>query len=222
MEYLNEERPVSQIEEMDASSQQPAPVAKKRQEENWRKRLFKDAKDILYMLALFMLVYILCFRTVVVVGSSMYDTLVNGDRLLLINSLLYTDVKQGDVIVISKDSFRGGECIIKRVIAIGGQHVRIDFYTGTVYVDEVALDEPYLYTLTLDPESDLCEWDVPEGCVFVMGDNRGDSIDSRSNSIGFVDEREILGKAIFLMIPGLDESTGDRDFGRIGVIGNAG
>ena len=81
-------------------------VQEKSKKESWQKRLFKDFKDILYMLAIFMLVYILCFRTVVVVGDSMYDTLVDGDRLLLVNSLIYWNPQQGDIIVASKDSFR--------------------------------------------------------------------------------------------------------------------
>ena len=187
--------------------------------ENWQKRLFKDARDVLYMLAIFMLVYILCFRSVVVVGDSMYDTLVNGDRLLLINSMLYSRPKAGDVIVASKDTFRNGECIIKRIIAVEGQEVDIDFESGAVYVDGVALDEPYLYSLTLDYEGVDFPLTVPEGCLFVMGDNRENSEDSRSHQIGFIDEREVLGKAVFVVIPGYDEKTDTRDFGRIGVIG---
>ena len=105
---------------------------RREKKEDWRKQLFRDARDVLYMLALFMLVYILCFRTVVVVGNSMYDTLMGGDRLLLVSNLLYQQPERGDVIVASKDSFRGGECIIKRVIATEGQKVNIDFATGTV------------------------------------------------------------------------------------------
>lgn len=192
-----------------------APTAKKC---GWQKQLFKDARDVLYMLAIFMFVYILCFRTVVVVGSSMHDTLVHGDRLLLINNLLYVEPKRGDVIVASKDSFRDGECIIKRVIATEGQEVDIDFEKGIVYVDGEAIAEPYLYTQTYEAEGVHFPVTVPEGCLFVMGDNRKVSLDSRSPSIGFIDKREVLGKAIFIMIPGVDEETEDRDFGRIGVV----
>ena len=192
---------------------------RREKKEDWRKQLFRDARDVLYMLALFMLVYILCFRTVVVVGNSMYDTLMGGDRLLLVSNLLYQQPERGDVIVASKDSFRGGECIIKRVIATEGQKVNIDFATGTVYVDGEAIPEPYLHSPTTNPEGMEFPLVVPEGCLFVMGDNRKESLDSRSPSIGFIDEREILGKAIFLMIPGVDEETMIRDYSRIGVIG---
>ena len=88
-----------------------------------------------------------------------------------------------------------------------------------MYVNGEALPEPYLHSPTVDPEGMNFPLIVPEGCLFVMGDNRGESLDSRSPSIGFIDKREILGKAIFLMIPGFDEQWNVRDFGRIGVIG---
>lgn len=240
MDFLNEELPEEQalenniieqpaegpVEEVlpeppaETAEEQLASVQnKKPKKDSWQKQLFKDAKDVLYMLAIFMLVYILCFRTVVVVGSSMYDTLVNGDRLLLVSNLLYWQPERGDVIVASKDSFRNGECIIKRVIATEGQEVDIDFETGTVYVDGSAIIEPYLHSPTINAEGVIFPVTVPEGCLFVMGDNREDSQDSRSPSIGFIDEREILGKAVFLLIPGLDEEWNVRDFSRIGVIG---
>ena len=240
MDYLNDEMPEEQAVEsiapdpiVDQVPQEPVPeqpadtivineepeTQENPKKESWQKRLFKDAKDVLYMLAIFMLIYILCFRTVVVVGDSMYDTLVNGDRLLLVSNLLYRQPEQGDVIVASKASFRDGECIIKRVIATEGQVVDIDFETGTVYVDGVALVEPYIHSPTHDPEGVIFPITVPDGCLFVMGDNRGESLDSRSPSIGFIDKREILGKAIFLMIPGFDERWNVRDYDRIGVIG---
>ena len=184
----------------------------------WQQSLFKDAKDILVIIGVFMLVYVLFFRAVVVVGDSMYDTLVSGDRLLVLNNLVYSEPKQGDIIVASKDSFRDGECIIKRVIATEGQEVDIDFITGTVYVDGEALDEPYIYAATLRDEGVEFPLVVDEGCVFVMGDNRMVSMDSRDPEIGLIDVREILGKAIFLIIPGEDK-LGNRDFGRIGVVG---
>ena len=183
-------------------------------------QFFRDARDVLYILAIFMLVYVLFFRAVVVVGDSMFDTLANGDRLLLISNLVYTDPKQGDIVVASKDSFRNGECIIKRVIATEGQTVDIDFRTGTVYVDGEHLTEEYLYTGTYLPEGVKFPLTVDAGCVFVMGDNRMDSKDSRNPQIGLIDEREILGKAIFLLWPGTgsDEHPVDLDLSRIGVV----
>lgn len=178
---------------------------------------YKEMREILMILAVFMLIYVLFFRVVVVVGDSMNDTLVDGDRLLLISSTLYNNPKQGDIIVASKDSFRNGECIIKRVIATEGQVIDIDFATGAVYVDGEEIEELYLASPTLDNEGMVFPLTVAEGCVFVMGDNRGDSLDSRSPQIGLIDEREILGKVIFLLIPGSDREHAF-EIGRIGVV----
>ncbi len=194
---------------------QPQPV---KQKEPWQKNLFRDVREVIYVLVIFMLVYVLCFRMVVVVGDSMYGTLVDGDRLLLLSNVFYTEPKQGDIVVASKDSFKNGECIIKRVIATEGQEVRIDFTTGTVYVDDVPLQEDYISSPTMFPEGMEFPLTVTEGHVFVMGDNRMDSTDSRNPAIGLIDTRQILGKAFFILIPGTDHDTVDPDFSRIGVI----
>ncbi len=178
---------------------------------------FKDVRDFVFILAIFMTVYVLCFRQVVVVGDSMNHTLVDGDRLLLVSNLFYRTPERGDIIVASKDSFRDGECIIKRVIATEGQTIDIDFTTGNVYIDGELLEESYIATPTMLPEGTQFPLTVDAGCVFVMGDNRMDSTDSRNPAIGLIDTREILGKVIFLMFPGADESH-DRAFNRIGVV----
>ncbi len=202
------------------NAQQAAPQEKQAKKLARRQSLFKDFRDLMLVITVFMLVYVLFFRAVVVVGDSMYDTLASGDRLLVVNNFLYKNPERGDVIVASKDSFRNGECIIKRVIATEGQVVDIDFETGTVYVDGVALDEPYLYSPTKRPEGVKFPLVVEAGCVFVMGDNRMNSKDSRDPDIGMIDMREILGKAIFLLWPGTGSSENPVDFalGRIGVI----
>ena len=188
-----------------------------KKKEDWRKTLLKDLRDLLVIIASFMLVYVLFFRAVVVVGDSMNDTLVNGDRLLLISRMIYRNPQQGDIIVASKDSFRDGEPIVKRVIATEGQVVDIDFDTGTVYVNGQALQEDYISTPTISHSSVKFPLTVPEGCVFVLGDNRMNSLDSRSSQVGLIDEREILGKVIFLLIPGSDGSHGF-ELGRIGLV----
>ncbi len=184
----------------------------------WYQKMFLDLREIVLVLTVFMLIYVLCFRTVVVSGSSMKDTLHDGDRLILISSFLYPEPKQGDVVVASKDSFRNGECIIKRVIATEGQTVDINFDTGEVYVDEVLLDEEYIYSGTYMEEGMSFPLTVADGCVFVMGDNRMESLDSRNPVIGMIDCREILGRAVLLLLPGRDPVTGAMDFSRIGVI----
>jgi signal peptidase I len=174
--------------------------------------------DLVYLLIAVTIGLCLCFRMVIVDGHSMYDTLVNGDYLLLINNVFYHNPKPGDIIVASKDSFQDGSPIVKRVIAVEGQTVDIDFTTGTVYVDGVALVEPYIHTPTTNPEGMVFPLVVDEGCIFVMGDNRGRSMDSRDPEIGLIDKREVLGKAILIIWPGDDEGRLDRDFSRFGVI----
>jgi signal peptidase I len=148
----------------------------------------------------------------------MVPTLQHGDRLLVLNSMLYDDYKYGDVVVLRKDTFMQ-EPIVKRVIATEGQVVDIDFLTGEVRVDGVLLDEPYIHTPTDRSEGVEFPVVVEPGHVFVMGDNRGNSLDSRSHEIGQIDKRQILGKAIFLLFPGNNLGQDEIDFSRIGVIG---
>lgn len=185
---------------------------------NWKQNLILDLHDVIYVLAGFMILYMLFFRVVVVVGPSMYNTLVDGDRLVLVSNALYQEPKQGDIIVASKKSFDNGECIVKRVIATEGQEVDIDFKAGVVYVDGQALVEDYTYTGTHLQEGMEFPLVVDEGCVFVMGDNRGQSKDSRDPEIGLIDERQILGKAVFLLSPGTHGGKEEADYNRIGVL----
>jgi len=131
---------------------------------------------------------------------------------------MYREPQYGDVIVASKDGFDDGKPIIKRVIATEGQVVDIDFAAGIVYVDGEALEEPYTLTATNLDEGVDFPLTVEEGCLFVMGDNRNWSKDSRSPEIGLVDKREILGKALFLFFPGNDGGNVERNFNRIGVL----
>lgn len=175
-------------------------------------------RDFVFWLIGVLLVFVLLFRIVIVSGPSMKDTLQNGDYLLLLSNVFYSKPEQGDVVVAVKDSFRDGEPIIKRVIATAGQKVDIDFAAGIVYVEDVALDEPYTLTPTNLQEGIAFPLTVEEGCVFVMGDNRNDSMDSRSLEIGQIDCREILGKALFVLFPGVNEVNDSRDFSRIGLI----
>ena len=185
----------------------------------WQQRLVTDLRDVVVVLVVFLLLFMMAFRIVSVKGPSMYDTLLDGDRLILLSSVFYREPKQGDVIVASLESFKDGECIVKRVIATEGQVVDIDFLTGEVRVDGVLLDEPYIHTPTDRSEGVEFPVVVEPGHVFVMGDNRGSSLDSRSHEIGQIDKRQILGKAIFLLFPGNNLGQDEIDFSRIGVIG---
>ncbi len=172
--------------------------------------------DLLYMLAVIMLVFLVFFRIIVVTQNSMYDTLWDGDYLLLISETFCGAPKQGDIVVVSKQSFEDGKPIVKRVIATAGQQVDIDFDAGVVYVDGAPLEEPYLKQLTTNDEGTVFPLTVSEGCIFVMGDNRAVSLDSRK--IGQIDRREVLGKAVFLLLPGTHHGERLRDFSRIGAI----
>jgi len=176
--------------------------------------------DFIHLLAIVMVVFLFLFRIVIVSGSSMYSTLWNGDWLLVTGSVFSNEPEQGDIVVASKSSFNSGEPIIKRVIATEGQTVDIDFEAGIVYVDGVALSEDYTYTPTNIQEGIEFPVTIAEGCIFAMGDNRNGSRDSRDPSIGMIDTREILGKALFLIFPGTGEkaNTAPRDFHRIGAL----
>lgn len=174
--------------------------------------------DLTFLVAGVLLVFSLLFRVVVVSGPSMNNTLIDGDWLLLLSNTLYSEPKYGDIIVASKDSFDDGTPIVKRVIATEGQEVFIDFDAGIVYVDDIALTEPYTLTPTNTMEGIEFPITVEPGCVFVMGDNRNVSKDSRSTEIGLIDKREILGKAIFLFFPGNNGGKIAREFERIGVL----
>lgn len=154
------------------------------------------------VMALVGLILIFTFvgRIIGVDGESMMPTLMDHDMLLL-QSIGY-EPKQGDVVVLSKNTFRNGQPIVKRIIAVGGQTVDIDYSSNTVYVDGEALDEPYI----LEPMEELSSSfythiEVPEGSIFVMGDNRNNSTDGRSPEIGVVDERCVLGRALVVVLP---------------------
>ena len=187
-------------EESAEQPEQPegTPAQKPKEEKIPGTGAFEWVQCIVTALVACILIFVFPCRTVGVVGPSMQQTLIEPDRLIVSN-LFYTP-KQGDIVVLRKDSFKE-DPIIKRVIAVGGQTVDIDFQEGVVYVDGVALDEPYVNAPTYDPEDFTEPVEVPEGCIFVMGDNRNHSTDSRDGRIGVVDNRYIIGKALFRITP---------------------
>lgn len=194
---------------------------KKKEEEkkyNWKQNLVLYAHDLMYMLMGILLAFLLLFRVIVVSGPSMYSTLWDGDYLLLLSNVVYREPKPGDIVVVSKASFEDGTPIVKRVIATEGQTVDIDFEQGIVYVDGEALEEPYINNPTTNAQGTYFPLVVRENCIFVMGDNRQVSKDSRDPEIGQIDKREVLGKALMLIIPGTHGGENLRDFDRIGGI----
>lgn len=140
-------------------------------------------------------------------GDSMNNTLRDGE-IMLIWDLGYTP-KQGDIVVLNKTSvllpgWTEPRAIVKRVVATGGQTVDIDYAAGLVYVDGQPLDEPYLpeeMYLPAGPGMQQTHWEIPEGSVFVMGDNRNHSTDSRDIQLGPIDTDYILGKAVLALWP---------------------
>ena len=170
--------------------------------------------SVLVVVAIFTFV----IRMMGVDGHSMLNTLQHGDRLLVVNSMLHHDYKYGDIVILRKNGVFDDDPIVKRVIAVEGQTVDIDFAEGIVYVDGEALEEDYIREPTYTAEGTEFPLTVPEGSIFVMGDNRNGSSDSRDYRLGTVDTRYVIGKAAFLIFPGPDYETEKRDFKRIGVI----
>lgn len=177
-----------------------------------------DVLDILECVAAAIFVVIIVFTFVVCVarvkGSSMVPTLEEGDRLAV--SRLSDQYENGDILIIN--NWEGHpmdaegniltttgfeERIVKRLIAQEGQTVDIDFSAGIVYVDGKALDEPFTNTPTTDPVNNALPLPltVPKGYVFVLGDNRNGSSDSRSTLVGLVDRKDILGKVLIRILP---------------------
>ena len=209
---------MEQIDELNVPEGENQAVQEVSAENRRQRTVLSYLHDLIFGLVAVLFVFVLLFRVIIVSGPSMKQTLQDGDCLILLSSIFYSEPKCGDIVVASKSSYKDGEPIIKRVVATEGQKVDIDFVNGIVYVDDVALDEPYVNTPTNLFEGVEFPLVVEKGCVFVMGDNRNDSKDSRSPEIGMVDRREILGKVLFLAIPGKDAITELRDLGRIGVL----
>ncbi|MCL2367545.1 MAG: signal peptidase I [Oscillospiraceae bacterium] len=145
--------------------------------------------------------FILTFmgQTRAVEGVSMEPTLVAGEQMI-IRSILYTPAR-GDVIILARHDLEDGAALVKRVIALAGDVVDIDTGTGTVYVNGLALDEPYTSGPTTFAGNITYPYTVPPGRIFVIGDNRGNSLDSRSSRLGSVDEREIIGQVVAVILP---------------------
>lgn len=153
--------------------------------------------------------FIFIFRTIGIVGGSMKPTLQDGDRIIL--SAFINEPEYGDIVVTCQPDKSDviEDVLVKRVIATEGQTVDIDFSTGTVFVDDVALDEPYTAEPTWDREDFDEPVTVPEGYVFVMGDNRNNSTDSRDSRVGLIREEYIMGKALFRVAPSIDFGIND-------------
>lgn len=161
--------------------------------------VFEWGNALITALVIVILLLTFVFRQVTVNGSSMTDTLQSGDRLIVTN-FMYTP-QNGDIVVISHGN-NYSEPIIKRVIATEGQTLSINYNTGEVVVDGVLLDETYIKGITRQIRNPLeIPSVIPEGYIFVMGDNREGSLDSRSTEIGLIPLENVIGKAEFRIYP---------------------
>ncbi|MDR0904287.1 MAG: signal peptidase I [Ruminococcus sp.] len=168
------------------------------QDRGFAREIFEWLEAFLTALMLVIIVLIFLLRPAVVDGKSMEPTLHDGDRLI------FTDIgftpAQGDIVVVDSEGL--GKFIVKRVIATAGQTLDIDFVTGKVTVDGTVLEENYILADTLrDEGGQTYPLVVPENSVFVMGDNRMNSTDSRDSRVGFINDNDIYGKVIFRIYP---------------------
>jgi len=176
--------------------------------------------DLVYILAAVALVFTFFVRVITVDGSSMEPTLQEQDQLVLLSNLWYRDPQRGDIVVVQIPEF-SQDPIVKRVIAVEGDVVDIDFQAGTVCVNGEVLEESYVNGPTnrhFGTYGVSFPMEIEDNCVFLLGDNRNLSYDSRFSAIGQVDQRNVMGKVIYLMLPGSDEETQSRDFDRVGKI----
>lgn len=172
------------------------PEEAKKKRRTWL-RVYDLLGSVVTAIVLICMVFTFGCRPTSVVGISMQTTLSSGDWLITTAKAKY---ERGDIVVITQPNVFN-EPIIKRIIATGGQTVYIDFEAGKVYVDGQIIKEPYIYEPTTRAEGTEFPLTIPEGQVFVMGDNRNHSTDSRSPDIGLIDTRYILGKAQIRVFP---------------------
>ena len=172
------------------------------------KEAFEWLEVVISAMLAVVIIFTFVFRVATIVGDSMKNTFYENEKII-ITDWFYTP-KAGDVVVISRNakneylSKNDEGPIIKRIIAVEGQTVDIDFEKGIVYVDGKALEEPYTRTSTNLQYDVQFPVRVPDNHIFCLGDNRNESLDSRSTKIGnggMIDERYILGKAVFRVFP---------------------
>lgn len=166
---------------------------------NWKKEALEWGKSLFWAALVVAVVFGFILKPVEVKGSSMEPTLHNQDRLIIYR-LMYTP-KVGDVVILDEDTGLN-EALVKRVIATEGQMIYIE-EDGRVNVDGVYIDEPYI----TEPISKGRRGDhdypvlVPKDCVFVLGDNRNHSTDSRFAAVSFVSVDHVVGKVVFRILP---------------------
>ncbi|MEG1862784.1 MAG: signal peptidase I [Oscillospiraceae bacterium] len=162
------------------------------------KKFYETIESICISFIAITILILFVFRVVSVEGNSMNNTLMDSERLITTN-FFYTP-KKGDIVVIDKNNPHR-KPLIKRVIATGGDNIKIEYTTGDVYLNGKLLEEKYIKEKIAPKKCDDLELTIPKGYVFVMGDNRNASSDSREEAIGAVNTKNIIGKAIFRIYP---------------------
>jgi len=229
-DVLNETNNVDKVSEQETCNE--AQNENKEQAKSFLLELYDMLHDLIYILAAITLLFVFVVRLVGVEGESMLPTLHNGDFLLLESNFIYDpdDIKNGDIVVLNAPYHweKDRQLIVKRVIATEGQTVDIDYETSKVYVNGICLQEDYIneqviYQLYHGDSALKLPAVVPEGHIFVLGDNRNNSSDSRFAPVGMIDERCVLGKALMILLPGqtkdaYGEVTDPRQWDRIGLV----
>lgn len=204
---MSEEKEVhlqENLEELEAEQSAISPEEPEKEKRPAGAELFEWLQMVLVCVLGAVIAFNCIVRLSVVDGHSMDPTLEHGE-LMLVWGLGY-EPKQGDVIVLNKTTadFLGEAAIVKRVIALEGQSVDIDYVNSVVYVDGVALEEDYILDemyLPGSPHMQQTHFEVPEGEVFVLGDNRNGSSDSRHTGLGTIHTDYIMGRAVAAIWP---------------------
>ncbi len=168
-------------------------LKKEQYKSNYGRVLRSTVFSLLAVAAVAVLIAVLILPVLQIIGTSMTPTLQNGDVVVSVNSSKYST---GDVVAF----YYNNNILVKRVIATAGDWVDID-EDGTVYVNDVAIDEPYLVEKALGNCNIEFPYQVPDGRCFVMGDHRSTSIDSRNTAVGCISNDMVIGKILFRIWP---------------------